>query len=151
MAGLDAGRLHVAAGAVGILRACRDACVQFARQRRQFGKRIGDFQQVGAAVADMDVDLRAARLLTLHAARMRDGGHDAGEAASAAKLFATERALHAATVALQLHGSRGYTDELPIERHWRDAVALTIYEGTSQIQRVILSRALLGRDDEAGS
>jgi alkylation response protein AidB-like acyl-CoA dehydrogenase len=147
MAGLDAGRLNVAAGAVGILRACRDACAEFARTRRQFGHRIGDFQQVGAAIADMDVDLRAARLLTLHAARLRDRAMPTSDAVSVAKLFATEAALRAATAAIQIHGSRAYSDESPVGRHWRDAIALTIYEGTSQIQRLILSRSILGKEE----
>jgi alkylation response protein AidB-like acyl-CoA dehydrogenase len=145
--GLEDGRLNVAAGAVGIHRACLEASVSFARVRRQFGRRIGDFQQVGATLAEMDVKLRASRLLVHHAARLMDRGLDAAQAVSAAKLHATEAALEAATHAIQLHGSRGYSDELPLERHWRDAIALTIYEGTSNIQRVIVSRGLLGRDD----
>ena len=147
MHGLEAGRLNVAAGAVGIQQACLDASVAFARHRRQFGRRIGDFQQVGATLAEMAVDLESTRLLTYHAARLRDGGLDAAGAVSAAKLAATEAAVQSATKALQLHGSRGYTDELPIERHYRDAIALTIYEGASNIQRVILARRLLGRDE----
>ena len=148
MLGLEDGRLNVAAGAVGIHRACLDQSVSFARSRRQFGKRIGDFQQVGAQLAEMDVALRASRLMVHHAARLKDRGLPNDQAVSAAKLHATEAALEAATKAIQLHGSRGYTDELPLERHWRDVMALTIYEGTSNIQRVILSRMLLGRDEQ---
>ncbi len=151
MLGLEDGRLNVAAGAVGIHRACLEACVDFARTRRQFGKRIGDFQQVGATLAEMDVALRASRLMVHHAARLKDRGLDNAQAVSAAKLHATEAALDAATKAIQMHGSRGYTDELPIERHWRDVMALTIYEGTSNIQRLILGRTLLGRDTEKPS
>lgn len=151
MHGLDDGRLHVAAGAVGIHRAAFEACVAFARSRRQFGRRIGDFQQVGALLAEMDVELRAARLLTHHAARLKDRGIDHHAGASAAKLYASEAALRAATHAVQLHAGRGYTDELPLERLYRDAIALTVYEGTSNIQRVILSRLLLGRDQGGGS
>jgi len=147
MYGLADGRLNVAAGAVGAHRACLEASIAFARERRQFGKRIGDFQQVAATLTDMDVELRAARLLVHQAARLKDRGLDHAEAVSAAKLYATEAALRAATAALQLHGSRGYTDAYPIERHYRDVIALTIYEGTSNIQRVILSRSLLGRDE----
>jgi len=146
MRALEAGRLNVAAGALGIHRACLDACVAFARSRRQFGRRIGDFQQIGAALAEMAVDLEASRLLVHHAARLRDRGIEDAAAVSAAKLRATESALAAATTAMQIHGARAYTDELPVERHYRDVVALTIYEGTSHIQRLILSRALLGRD-----
>jgi len=147
MRALEHGRLNVAAGAVGIHRACLDACVEFARSRRQFGRRIGDFQQIGASLADMAVALEASRLLVYQAARLRDGGRDDPAAVSAAKLLATENALQAAVTALQIHGARAYTDELPIERHYRDVVALTIYEGTSHIQRLILTRALLSRDD----
>lgn len=147
MQALEGGRLNVAAGAVGIHRACLDESVSFARSRRQFGKRVGDFQQVGAELAEMAVDLEASRLLTWQAARLRDQGLDASAAVSAAKLRATENALRAATTALKLHGARGYTDELPLERHYRDVIALTIYEGTSHIQRVILARGLLGKDE----
>ena len=147
MHGLEDGRLNVAAGALGIHRACLQASIEFARERRQFGRRIGDFQQVGATLADMDVDLSAARLLVFQAARLKDRGLDNAHAVSAAKLFATEAALRAATAALQVHGSRGYSDEYPIERHYRDVIGLTIYEGTSNIQRLILARGLLGRDE----
>jgi alkylation response protein AidB-like acyl-CoA dehydrogenase len=145
--GLADGRLNVAAGAVGAHRACLEASLAFARTRRQFGTRLGDFQQVGATLADMDVELRAARLLVYQAARLKDRGRDNAHAVSAAKLYATEAALRAATNAVQLHGSRGYSDAYPVERHYRDLIALTIYEGTSNIQRVILSRGLLGRDE----
>ena len=151
MLGLEDGRLNVAAGAVGIHRACLDASIAFARERRQFGKRIGDFQQVGATLADMDTKLRAARLLVHQAARLKDRGLDNAHAVSAAKLYSTEAALEAATQAIQLHGSRGYTDELHLGRHWRDVIALTIYEGTSNIQRVILARNLLGKDEGKSS
>lgn len=147
MAGLGDGRLNVAAGAVGAHRACFELSRDFARTRRQFGKRIGDFQQVGAAVADMYVALTQSRLLVYHAARLADRGDDPAAAVSAAKLAATEAALDAARHAIQIHGSRGYSDELPLERHYRDLVALTIYEGTSHIQRVILARHLLGKDE----
>ncbi|HVG95152.1 MAG TPA: acyl-CoA dehydrogenase family protein [Planctomycetota bacterium] len=151
MGGLDHGRLNVAAGATGIQAACLDLAVEWSRSRRQFGSRIGDFQQVGAALADMKVALEASRLLVHHAARRMDRGSRATAETSAAKLFATEAALRASTQALRLHGARGYTDELPLERHYRDAIALTIYEGTSEIQRVILSRDLLGKDRSEGT
>jgi alkylation response protein AidB-like acyl-CoA dehydrogenase len=149
MQALEVGRLNVAAGAVGIHRAALEASVRFAKGRRQFGQRVGDFQQVGADLADMAADLEAARLLVHHAARLRDRGVPASDAVAKAKLFATEAALSAATRAVQIHGARGYSDEMPVERHYRDAIALTIYEGTSHIQRVILARDLLGRDEGA--
>jgi alkylation response protein AidB-like acyl-CoA dehydrogenase len=146
MGGLDHGRLNVAAGATGIQAACLDLAVGWARTRRQFGRRIGDFQQVGASLAEMKVALEASRLLVHHAARRMDRGLAATAETSAAKLHATEAALRTATQALRLHAARGYTDALPLERHYRDAIALTIYEGTSEIQRVILARDLLGKD-----
>ncbi len=146
MAGLDQGRLSVAAGAVGIQAACLDLSLERARTRRQFGKRIGDFQQVGAALAEMRVSLEASRLLVHHAARLVDRGEPATVEVSSAKLFATESALTAATAALKIHGASGYSDECPVERHWRDAIGLTIYEGTSEIQRWILARHLLGKE-----
>ena len=146
MHGLAAGRLHVAAGAVGIQRACFEAARSFARSRRQFGKRIGDFQQIGACLADMHTRLEASRLLVHRAARLQEAGADTTQAVAAAKLFATEAAVRTSTEAVQIHGSRGYTDLVPVERHHRDALALTIYEGTSHIQRVILARSLLGKD-----
>ncbi len=146
MEALGHGRLNVAAGAVGIHRACLEASVAFARHRRQFGRRIGDFQQIGGALADLAAGLEASRLLVHHAARLADRGLENAGTVSAAKLLATEGALRAAATALQIHGSRGYTDALPVERHYRDAIGLTIYEGTSQIQRLILARRLLGKE-----
>ena len=151
MAGLDHGRLGVAAGAVGIQAACLDAALEFARTRRQFGARIGDHQQIAALLADLHTSLEASRLLVHHAARTLDRGEPATAETSAAKLFATEAALRCATQALRIHGARGYSDELPLERHYRDAIALTIYEGTSEIQRLILARTLLGKDPSAGA
>jgi alkylation response protein AidB-like acyl-CoA dehydrogenase len=149
MSGLDRGRLGVAAGATGIQAACLEAAVEFARSRRQFGSRIGDFQQVGARLADLRVGLETSRLLVHHAARRVDRGLPATAETSAAKLWCTEKALEAATQALRLHGARGYSDALPLERHYRDAIALTIYEGSSEIQRVILAREMLGKDTAA--
>ena len=123
----------------------------FARSRRQFGQRIGDFQQVGALSSPTCAStLEASRLLVHHAGRRIDAGHEATAETSAAKLFATEAALRAATQAVRIHGARGYSDELPLERHYRDAIGLTIYEGTSEIQRVILARDLLGQGRGGG-
>jgi alkylation response protein AidB-like acyl-CoA dehydrogenase len=152
MAALDTGRLGVAAGAVGVGQACLDACVDFARKRRQFGRRIGDFQQVQAAVANMAADIEAARFLTYHAAWLKDRGRMISREAAMAKLFATEAAARAASEAVLLHGNRGYSNEYPVERYYRDIKGLQIYEGTSYIQRIIIARDLLGQDpaqDEA--
>lgn len=146
MSALDTGRLGVAAGAVGVGQACLDACVDFARKRRQFGRRIGDFQQVQAAVANMAADIEAARYLTYHAAWLKDRGRKVSREAAMAKLFATEAAARAASEAVLLHGNRGYSNEYPVERYLRDIKGLQIYEGTSYIQRIIIARDLLGQD-----
>jgi alkylation response protein AidB-like acyl-CoA dehydrogenase len=146
MSALDRGRLGVAAGAVGVGQACLDACIAFARQRRQFGQRIADFQMIQAALADMAADIEAARLLVYHAAWVKDQGLPATKATSIAKLFATEAAMKAASEAVLMHGNRGYSNEYPVERYYRDIKGLQIYEGTSHIQRVIIARELVGRD-----
>lgn len=146
MAALDHGRLGVAAGAVGVLQACLDASVAFARQRRQFGRRIGDFEMIQATLADMAADLDAARLLTRRAAWLRDRGERNTQEVSLAKLFATEAAARAASQAVLLHGGRGYSNDYPVERFYRDIKGLQIYEGTSHIQRIIIARHLLGKE-----
>lgn len=147
MAGLDRGRLGVAAGAVGVGQACVDACVAFARERRQFGKRLGDFEMVQATLADMAAEIEAARLLTYHAAWLKDHGQPATKETSIAKLYATEAAARAASEAVTLHGSRGYSNEYPVERYLRDIKGMQIYEGTSNIQRIIIARELIGREE----
>ncbi len=146
MSALDRGRLGVAAGAVGVGQACLDACIAFAKQRRQFGQRIADFQMIQAALADMAADIEAARLLVYHAAWVKDQGLPATKATSIAKLFATEAAMKAASEAVLMHGNRGYSNEYPVERYYRDIKGLQIYEGTSHIQRIIIARELVGRD-----
>ncbi|GAC1347516.1 MAG: acyl-CoA dehydrogenase [Ktedonobacteraceae bacterium] len=146
MSALDRGRLGVAAGAVGVAQACLDACVAFAKERRQFGQRIGDFQMIQATLADMSADVEAARLLVYRAAWVKDRGLPATQATSIAKLFATEAAMKAASEAVLMHGNRGYSNEYPVERYYRDIKGLQIYEGTSHIQRVIIARELVGRD-----
>jgi alkylation response protein AidB-like acyl-CoA dehydrogenase len=146
MSALDRGRLGVAAGAVGVGQACLDACVDYARTRRQFGKRIGDFEMIQADLADMAADVEAARLLVYRAAWLKDHGQPATKETSIAKLFATEAAARAASTAVLLHGNRGYSNEYPVERHYRDIKGMQIYEGTSHIQRVIIARELLGRE-----
>jgi alkylation response protein AidB-like acyl-CoA dehydrogenase len=146
MSALDRGRLGVAAGAVGLGQACLDASVDFARARRQFGQRIGDFQMIQATLANMAAEIEAARLLVYRAAWLKDEGQPATQATSIAKLFATEAAMRAASEAVLLHGNRGYSNEYPVERHYRDIKGLQIYEGTSHIQRIIIARELLGRE-----
>lgn len=147
MGALDHGRLGVAAGAVGLHAACLDAVLEFARKRRQFGRRIGDFQMVQERIADMAADLEAARLLVARAALSRTGGRRNTAEVAAAKLFAVEAAQRAASESVLLLGSRGYSSTSPVERHYRDAQGLRIYEGTSMVQRIILARELLGKDD----
>jgi alkylation response protein AidB-like acyl-CoA dehydrogenase len=147
MSALDRGRLGVAAGAVGLAQACLDACVAYARERRQFGQRIADFEMIQAILADMAADLEAARLLVYRAAWTKDQNLPATRATSIAKLFATEAAMLAASQAVLLHGNRGYSNEYPVERYYRDIKGLQIYEGTSHIQRIIIARELVGRED----
>ncbi len=145
MSALESGRLGVAAGAVGIGQACLDACIAFARQRRQFGQRLADFEMIQATIANMAADIAAARLLTYRAAWQKDRGEPATRATSIAKLFATEAAMKAASEAVLLHGNRGYSNKYPVERYYRDSKGLQIYEGTSHIQRIIIARDLVGR------
>lgn len=148
MSALDRGRMGVAAGAVGVAEACLDACIAFTKERRQFGQRIADFEMVQATLADMAADVEAARLLVYRAAWLKDSGLAATKATSIAKLFATEAAVRAASEAVLLHGNRGYSNEYPVERYYRDIKGLQIYEGTSHIQRIIIARELVGRDDK---
>lgn len=146
MSALDRGRLGVAAGAVGIGQACLDACVMWARERRQFGRRLGDFQMIQATIANMAADVAAARLLVYQAAWLIDVGRPATQAVASAKLFATEAAAKAASEAVSLYGNRGYSSVYPVERFYRDIKGLQIYEGASNIQRIILARELIGRE-----
>ncbi|MBI3079777.1 MAG: acyl-CoA dehydrogenase family protein [Deltaproteobacteria bacterium] len=144
MGALDHGRLGVAAGAVGVAQACLDACVKFVNEREQFGQKLADFQMIQAAIADMAVETEAARLLTYKAAVLKDQGVRTTVETSMAKLFASEVAARAASQAVFLHGGRGYTNEYPVERYYRDIKGYEIYEGTSNIQRIIIAREILG-------
>ena len=146
MSALDHGRLGVAAGALGVAQACLDACVEFARARRQFGKRIGDFQMIQASLADMAADVDAARMLVYRAAWLKQQGQPTTRETSTAKLFATEAAVRAASEAVLIHGGRGYSNAFPVERFYRDIKGLQIYEGTSHIQRIVIARELLGKE-----
>lgn len=146
MSALDHGRLGVAAGALGVAQACLDASVAFAQTRHQFGQRIGNFEMVQATLADMAAGVDAARMLVYRAAWLMDQGVRSTRAVSIAKLFATETAVQAAGDAVLLHGGRGYSNEYPVERYYRDIKGLQIYEGTAHIQRVVIARDLLGKE-----
>lgn len=144
MSGLDNGRLSVAAGCVGTCQACIDASVSYARERVQFGKPIGSFQLVQDMIAKMVVETEAARLLVYRAAHVKNKGGKSTLETSIAKYFASEAAQRVTYMALQIHGSYGYSNEFPVERHYRDARVSTIYEGTSEIQKLIIGRETLG-------
>ncbi|MEU8246563.1 acyl-CoA dehydrogenase family protein [Nonomuraea sp. NPDC048916] len=142
MAALDGGRLGIAACAVGVAQAALDAAVSYARERRQFGSRIADFQGVSFMLADMATQVAAARALYLDAARLRDAGRPYGTRAAMAKLFATDMCMKVTTDAVQVFGGYGYVEDFPVERYMREAKVLQIVEGTNQIQRVVIGRAV---------
>jgi len=144
MSALDNGRISLAAGCVGIAQGCLDACVRYAGERRQFGKAISSFQLVQELLADMAVELDAARLLTWRAALLADAGERHTFESSVAKYYASEASVRAANAAVQIHGGYGYVDEYPVGKYLRDARVTTLYEGTSQIQKLIIGRALTG-------
>ncbi|MFJ3089940.1 acyl-CoA dehydrogenase family protein [Streptomyces sp. NPDC086838] len=144
MSALAKGRMSVAAGCVGIAQAALDAAVGYAGEREQFGKPIAGYQLVQELISDISVDVEAARLLTWRVADLVDRGQDFATAASRAKLFASEAAVRAANNALQVFGGYGYIDEYPVGKLLRDARVMTLYEGTSQIQKLIIGRALTG-------
>jgi alkylation response protein AidB-like acyl-CoA dehydrogenase len=141
---LESGRTSTAACAVGIIQSCLDASIAYANHRRQWGKEIAAHQLIQEMVADMATDCEAARLLTIEAARVRDAGQPATKNVVMAKQFATEAAVRAARSAIALHGGVGYLGEYPVEGLLRDAIGLSLYEGTTQIQKLILGRELLG-------
>ena len=141
---LESGRTSTAAAAVGIIQTCLDACIAYAQQRVQWNKPIAAHQLIQEMVADMATDCEAARLLTLEAALKRDLGEPATKNVVMAKHFATEAAVKAARTAISLHGGVGYLAEYPVEGLLRDAIGLSLYEGTTQIQKLILGRELLG-------
>jgi alkylation response protein AidB-like acyl-CoA dehydrogenase len=144
MSALAKGRMSVAAGCVGIAQAALDAAVGYAGEREQFGKPIAGYQLVQELISDIAVDVEAARLLTWRVADLIDRGETFATAASQAKLFASEAAVRAANNALQVFGGYGYIDEYPVGKLLRDARVMTLYEGTSQIQKLIIGRALTG-------
>jgi alkylation response protein AidB-like acyl-CoA dehydrogenase len=144
MATLDGGRIGIAAQAVGIAQAAYDVAREYARERRAFGQRIAAFQAIQYKLADMSMEIDAARLLTYRAAWLKQNDRPHTEAGAKAKLFASEMARRQTGEAIQILGGYGYTKEFPVERYYRDAKITEIYEGTSEIQRLVIARAILG-------
>lgn len=143
LSNLEGGRIGIAAQAVGIARAALEAAVAYARERTQFGKKIAEHQSIANMLADMHTRVNAARLMVHHAARLRDADVPCLSEASQAKLFASETAEWVCSKAIQVHGGYGYVRDYPVERHYRDARVTQIYEGTSEIQRILVARSLV--------
>lgn len=143
MTALDEGRIGIASMSVGIGQACLDAAISYAKEREQFGKSLSKFQGLRWMMADMAVQIEAARLLTFNAAAMKDNKERFTAEASMAKLFASETANKVAYKALQIHGGYGYSKEYPVERYYRDARVTTIYEGTSEVQRIVIANNII--------
>ncbi len=148
---LDGGRIGIAAQAVGLAQGALEAAAKFAKQRRAFGKNISEYQAIQWMLADMQTEIEAGRALTHFAAWVRDSGSRLGAHAARAKLYATEMANRVAAKAVQIHGSTGYSRESDVERYYRDARVLTIYEGSSEMQRIVISRDLLRTSGSASS
>lgn len=144
LAALDAGRLGIAACAVGLAQSALDTAADYAAQRQQFGRPIGQFQGLQFLLADMATAVAGARALYLDAARRKDAGHDFSVAAAQAKLFATDAAMRVTTDAVQVLGGYGYVEDFPVERFMREAKVLQIVEGTNQVQRMVIGRSLAG-------
>jgi butyryl-CoA dehydrogenase len=144
MSNLDSGRYSVAAGCVGICQGCVEESVNYAKEREQFGRPIASFQLVQAMIADMTVKTAASRMLVWRAGWLKDQGRPNTLETSIAKLHATEASLECANMAIQVHGGAGYVDDHPVERYFRDARVTTLYEGTSQIQKLIIGREMTG-------
>ena len=140
---LDGGRISIAALGLGIARAALDAAVAYAKQRKQFGRPVADFQAIRVKLADMATAVDAARLLTERAAAAKDAGEKVTLVASQAKLYASETAVRVCEESIQIHGGYGYTKDYPVEKYWRDSKLCTIGEGTSEIQRLVIARELL--------
>jgi alkylation response protein AidB-like acyl-CoA dehydrogenase len=140
---LDGGRISIAALSVGIAQGAYEAAVKYAKERQQFGKPIAEFQAIQFKLADMAVQIEAARLLTLQAAATKDAGKPVTQKSAMAKLFASEVAVKVAEDAIQVHGGYGYTKDYPAEKYWRDSKLCTIGEGTSEIQRIVIAKNLL--------
>ena len=144
MSALDSGRFSVAAGCVGICKGSLDASVAYAKERKQFDRPIASFQLVQEMIADIVVQTEAARGLVWRAGWLKDTGQPNTTETSIAKLYATEAAVNCANQAIQVHGGSGYVDDYPVERYLRDARVTTLYEGTSQIQKLIIARSVTG-------
>ncbi|WP_462271047.1 acyl-CoA dehydrogenase [Desulfobacter sp.] len=143
MSGLDSGRIGIAAQSIGVAQAAFDAALKYARKRKQFGVAITKHQAIRFQIADMATKIEAARQLILSAASMKDRGEKFTREASMAKLFASEMVQEVTAWAIQMHGGYGFTKDYPVERFYRDARVFTIYEGTSEIQRIVISNAML--------
>ena len=143
MTGLDCGRIGIAAQSVGVAQAAFDAATRYVQEREQFGQKIARFQGIRWMIADMAVEIEAARLLMLSAAQLKDAREPYTQQASMAKLYASEMVNRITAQAVQLHGGYGYTKEYAVERYYRDARVFTIYEGTSEIQRIVISNHIL--------
>jgi alkylation response protein AidB-like acyl-CoA dehydrogenase len=141
---LDGGRISIGALAVGLAQAALDAAIPYAQTREQFGRPIGSFQGVAFMIADMATEIDAARALVWRAAWLKDQGRDFGLVAAEAKLFASEVSSRATNNAIQVHGGYGYVTDYPVERFMRDAKLTEIGEGTSQVQRLVIARRILG-------
>jgi alkylation response protein AidB-like acyl-CoA dehydrogenase len=150
MATLDGGRIGIAAQAVGIAQAAYDAAAAYVRERTQFGRRLADFQAIQFKLADMSTAIDAARLLTYRAAVRKQSGLDHTAEGAKAKLFASGVAVDVTREAIQALGGYGYTREFPVERYYRDAKVTEIYEGTSEIQRIVIARRLLAEQRPPG-
>ncbi len=140
---LDGGRIGIAAQALGIAQACLDASISYSKERKAFGKYISEFQAIQFKIADMATRVEAARLLTLKAAFLKDSNKPYGITSAMAKLYASETAVYSALEAVQIHGGYGYIKEYNVERYLRDAKITEIYEGTSEVQKIVISRSLL--------
>jgi alkylation response protein AidB-like acyl-CoA dehydrogenase len=142
LSNLEGGRIGIAAQALGIARAALEAALAYAKERNQFGKKIVEHQSIANMLADMHTRINAARLMILHAAKMRDAGLPCLSEASQAKLYASELAEWVCSKAIQIHGGYGYLEDYPVERLYRDARITQIYEGTSEVQRMVIAREL---------
>jgi alkylation response protein AidB-like acyl-CoA dehydrogenase len=144
LAALDTGRVGIAAQALGIAQAALDESLRYARQRRQFGQPLARHQAIQMMIADMATRVDAARLMVYRAAALKDDGRPFGTQAAMAKLFASETATAVTDLAVQIHGGYGYSKAYPVERYYRDARVTRIYEGTSEVHRMVIARGVLG-------